>query len=189
MAESQPPASAGDAKQRQRWLRPLLVGLIMVAANVLAYYLIPPDVADRLGALGYLGIFLVTLIANATVIVPVPYYGIIWALAPKLNLMGVAAAGALGSALGESVAFFAGRSGRGAVEDTRFYRWVQQQLRHPVRAFVVLFLLSAPPNPAFDVAGLTAGAVGLPFWMFFGAVLLGRFVRMIIIALIGFGLE
>ena len=65
------------------------------------------------------------------------------------NLALVILAGALGSALGESVAFFVGRSGRGAVEDTRFYRWVQHQMRHPWRAFVVLFGLSAPPNPAF----------------------------------------
>ena len=130
--------------------------------------------------------FLITAIANATVIIPVPYPALIASIAARSdNLALVILAGALGSALGESVAFFVGRSGRGAVEDTRFYRWVQHQMRHPWRAFVVLFGLSAPPNPAFDVAGLAAGALGLPYWMFFLAVFLGRIIRIWLIALIG----
>jgi membrane protein YqaA with SNARE-associated domain len=83
------------------------------------------------------------------------------------------------------VAFFVGRSGRGAVQDTRFYRWVHMQMRHPWRAFAVLFGLSAPPNPAFDVAGLAAGALGLPYWLFFTAVLLGRMVRIALFVLVG----
>jgi membrane protein YqaA with SNARE-associated domain len=53
----------------------------------------------------------------------------------------------------------------------------------------VLFLLAAPPNPLFDVAGLTAGALGLPFWLFFVAVLLGRMIRMTIFVLIGMGIR
>ena len=89
----------------------------------------------RLGSLGYLGVFAVTLVANATVVVPVPYFGLVARLAQQLDFAGVVLAGALGSALGESVAYFVGRSGRGVVEDTRFYRWVHIQMRHPWRAF------------------------------------------------------
>jgi membrane protein YqaA with SNARE-associated domain len=100
-------------------------------------------------------------------------------------MVGVGIAGALGSVIGESVSFFVGRSGRGVVEQTRFYRWVQRQLEHPWRAFVVLFALSAPPNPAFDVAGLTAGAMGLPYWIFLSAVFLARLVRFGIVAFFG----
>src|SRR5262249_27199700 len=96
-----------------------------------------------------------------------------------------ARAGAVGSALGESVAFFIGRSGRTIAEETRFYGWVKQQLRHPWRAFVVLFGLAAPINPAFDVAGLAAGALGVPYWLFFTAVFMGRLIRFWLIALAG----
>jgi membrane protein YqaA with SNARE-associated domain len=167
------------------WLRPLLIGLVAIALNIAAYYLLPDDLVRRLGAFGYLGVFAVTLIANATVVVPVPYYGLVARLAQELSFVGVVLAGALGSAIGESVAFFVGRSGRGAVQDTRFYRWVQLQLQHPWRAFLVLFLLAAPPNPAFDVAGLTAGALGLPFWLFIIAVFLGRLIRIGLIAFVG----
>lgn len=167
------------------WLRPTLIAMLAVALNVLAYYLIPPDFARRLGAFGLLGVFIVTFVANATVIVPVPYIGLIVRMAQIMDVGGVVLAGALGSAMGESVAFFVGRAGRETVNDTRLYRWVQRQMERPWRAFIVLFLLAAPPNPAFDVAGLTAGAMGLPFWLFFSAVFLGRIVRIALFALGG----
>jgi len=167
------------------WVRPVLIALIAVVLNIIAYLIIPPDLARRLGALGYLGVFLITLISNATIVIPIPYFGLVAALAPGLNIAGVGIAGALGSVIGESAGFAVGRSGRGALANTRFYRWVQRQLEHPWRAFAVLFLLSAPPNPAFDIAGVTAGAMGLPFWLFATAVFLARLVRFSVIALLG----
>ncbi len=171
--------------QKRSWIRPMLVAAIAIALNIIAYLMIPPDLAYRLGALGYIGVFLITLISNATIVVPIPYFGLVAALSPGLSMVGVGIAGALGSVIGESVGFFVGRSGRGVVEQTRFYRWVQRQLEHPWRAFVVLFALSAPPNPAFDVAGLTAGAMGLPYWIFLSAVFLARLVRFGIVAFFG----
>ena len=48
-------------------------------------------------------------------------------------------------------------------------------LQHRLRAAAItVTALSAPPNPAFDVAGLLAGAMGVPLWMFLTAVFLGR---------------
>src|SRR5262249_28835850 len=156
---------------------------VALLLNVGLFLLLSTDSARAwlafLGNYAALGVFLVTLIANATVIIPVPYPAVIASVAARSdNLALVVAAGALGSTLGESVAFFVGRSGRGAIEDTRFYRWVQRQMQQPWRAFATLFGLSAPPNPAFDVAGLAAGALGLPYWLFFSAVFLGRLLRM-----------
>ncbi len=171
--------------QKRSWIRPVLVAAIAIALNIIAYLIIPPDLAYRLGSLGYIGVFLITLISNATIVVPIPYFGLVAALSPGLSMVGVGIAGALGSVIGESVGFFVGRSGRGVVEQTRFYRWVQRQLEHPWRAFVVLFALSVPPNPAFDVAGLTAGAMGLPYWIFLSAVFLARLVRFGIVAFVG----
>lgn len=138
------------------------------------------------GLLGYVVAFGVTALANASVVVPVPYPGLIAALGSVVgNALGVAVAGAAGSTLGESTAFLVGRAGKGVVEDTRFGRWVRHQLRTPLRAFVVLFLLSAPPNPFFDVAGLTAGSVGVSYPVFFGATFLGRIIKLLIFIELG----
>jgi membrane protein YqaA with SNARE-associated domain len=175
------------AERRRRSLRAAAIGLVALVFNIGVFFL--PIDYGAFGRYAYLGVFLITLIANATVIIPVPYPAVIARVATQADSLAlVILAGALGSALGESVAFFVGRSGRGAVEDTRFYRWVQRQMRHPWRAFAILFGLSAPPNPAFDVAGLAAGALGLPYWMFFSAVLLGRMVRIGVFVLVGLGL-
>ena len=92
---------------------------------------------------------------------------------------------ALGSVVGEISGYVVGRSGRQAFESTRFSRWIAVQMTHPVRAFVALFALSVPPNPLFDVAGMAAGAFGVPFWIFASAVFCGRFVRMLGIVLVG----
>jgi membrane protein YqaA with SNARE-associated domain len=192
-ANPQSPEAAYKMPRWRLWLRPTLVGIVFLVLNVVVYLVLRTpagrQVLRQLGSYNYLGTFVLMAVANATVIVPVPYAGVLIAIAQAGgNLPLIILAGALGSAVGESVAFFVGRAGRGAVEETRFYRWVSRQLRHPWRAFLVLFLLSAPPNPLFDVAGLTAGAVGVPFWMFFSAVALGRIIRVGIFVLLGVGL-
>jgi membrane protein YqaA with SNARE-associated domain len=178
------PAANSQTPRWRKWLGPILLGLLVTAANVGIYWL---NIDYRIfGAYAYLGVFLVTLIANATTIVPVPYITIVACIAGQSNNLAlVALAGGLGSVLGESVAFFIGRSGRAIAEETRFYDWVKRQLQHPWRAFVVLFGLAAPINPAFDVAGLAAGALGVPYWIFFTAVFLGRLIRFGLLALAG----
>ena len=169
---------------RQKLLQVFGVLALAVLLN-LAVIALPDRWFDGWGSYGYLGIFLVTLLANASVFVPVPYPGVVAKLATDLNIYGAAFLGAAGSVAGETTAFFVGRAGKGVVEQTRFYLWLKRQLRTPIRAFTVLFLLSAPPNPFFDVAGLTAGSLGVPFPIFAVAVFLGRVVRMLILAGLG----
>ncbi len=167
------------------WRGPILIGLLALALNVAAYLLLPPNLVAHLGVLGYLGAFIIAGVANATVLIPVPYYPIIARLAQVLNVWGVIVAAAAGSTIGELVAFFVGRTGKGVVESTRMNVWIQKQMLHPWRAALVLFGLSAPPNPAFDVAGLLAGAFGIPVWLFLVSVFFGRIIRMSLVAFAG----
>lgn len=167
------------------------IGLLVLAAlglNLLVLAIPRQWLATvgRLGPAGYLAAFAITAIANASVVVPVPYPGIIAVLNCALgNSLGVALAGAAGSTLGESTAFVVGRAGKGAVEETRFYRWLKRQLRTPLRAFVVLLVLSAPPNPFFDVAGITAGSLGVSYKVFVTATFIGRVFKMLFFIGIG----
>ncbi len=168
------------------WIWPAVVGVAIAVANVLVFILLPPDLVERLGALGYLGAFLSAAIANASIVVPVPYYPLLIRLGQAFNPYGVVVAAAAGSALGELVAFYAGRSGRQVMERTAFYTWVHRQMQRRWRAPIVLFILSAPPNPFFDVAGIIAGAVGVPVWVFTVTVFLARIVRMGLVVLLGY---
>ena len=184
------PVAVVRARRARYWRLAALV-VAAIGLNVLVLF-IPPSWIEGLrgyNVLGYLVAFGVTALANASVVVPIPYPGVIAQLARVLgNPVGVALAGAAGSTLGETTAFLIGRAGRGVVEDTRFYRWLKPQLRSPTRAFVVLFLLSAPPNPFFDVAGLTAGSLGVSFRIFLVATFLGRIIKLLIFAGLGQGL-
>lgn len=179
------PSQKVTRKRWRRWLLPLLIGFVALVLNVVVYFLLPPEVISHLGRLGYVGAFVVAAFANATVIVPVPYYPVIARLAQALNVWGVIVAAAAGSAIGESVAYFVGRSGHRVVKESRASSWIERQMRQPWRAAIVLFAISAPPNPAFDVAGLLAGALGVPLWLFLVSVFLGRMIRMGLVAFAG----
>ena len=189
-APHEPAAAPRTRPGLRRWLRPALAVAFALVLNLGFFVLLRGETGRfwlaQLRDYSYIGVFLVTLLANATTIVPTPYIPIVACIAAQSqNLPLIIVLGALGSAIGESVAFFIGRSGRGLVQETWLYRWVRRQMQHPWRAFAVLFLFGAPPNPAFDVAGLAAGALGLPYWLFFSAVFLARIIRIWIIALIG----
>ena len=174
-----------------QWWPPIAAGLVFIVLNILAWQWLTSPVGQHLlmSMRDYAapGVFLVMLIANATIVVPIPWPAIVIPIAQSShNLSLVIVGGAFGSVIGESLAFFVGRSGRGVVNDTRFYRWVQRQIQHPWWSALVLFVLAAPPNPLFDVAGITAGAVGVPFWLFFCTVFIARIIRLwIIIAFAG----
>lgn len=177
------------ARSTQYWIRLTVIGVLLAAANLAIYFLLPPALLEQLGNFGFLGAFAAAALANASVVVPVPYYPLLIRLGQTFNPWMVIVAAAAGSVLGELVAFFVGRSGRAVIEQTRFYEWVQRQLSHPWRAPVVLFALSAPPNPFFDVAGLLAGALSIPVWIFVTATFLGRLIRMGTVILIGLWLR
>lgn len=174
---------------RRGWVRLALIGVALTVANLAVYLLLPPSLLEGLGSFGYLGAFVSAALANATVVVPVPYYPLLVRLGQAFNPYGVALAAAAGSVIGELVAFYVGRAGTGTIQRTRFYEWAHRQLSHPWRAPLLLFALSAPPNPSFDVAGLLAGAVGVPVWVFVLATFLGRIIRMGVVVALGLGLQ
>lgn len=157
---------------------------MLVGINVLVYVL-PIDYRS-FGDLAYLGVFLVTFIANAATFFPVPYIPIFAHVAQTAqHVWLVVVLGALASVLGESVAYAVGRTQEHAVEDHRAYRWLHRWLGQPLRAGIALFLLAVPLNPLFDVAGLAAGALGVRYWIFLVSVFVGRIVRLAVVAWIG----
>jgi membrane protein YqaA with SNARE-associated domain len=165
-----------------------VIAVIAVIAFNIALFLVPIDYAG-LGAFAYPGAFLITLLANAAVVVPVPYIPIVAHIAATADsAVVVVVVAALGSALGESVAFAVGRVEKDLFTGHPWFERLRGFFRHEWRAGLFLFLFAMPLNPVFDVGGLGAGALGISFRTFFIAVLLGRIVRFTVIALIAFGL-
>jgi len=174
-------------RRKRSWVRLGAALLALLALNVLAFWVIGlPAVQEFFQGLEgsvYIGSFLLAFFTNFTVAVPIPYNPIILQMMETTSMPWlVAITTAAGATLGETSGYLAGRAGKGTFEGTKFANWMAKQLAHPVRAFVVLFLVSAPPFPAFDVAGVVSGAVGVPVKIFYPAVFLGRLTRFLLFA-------
>lgn len=190
----------------ERVPRPLIIA---VAAAVLAALVAGTTVPfaagwldqDDLEPLGYPGIFLANFLGTATVFVPVPGLtaagqAVIVAGSQTLFRPGVVVAGAAGMTLAESTAYLAGMVGRGMAEERqmpvggRLGEWLRRAAGWVDRlmaryGFATLLVLSAVPNPLFEFAGITAGAVRMNFWRFLLAVAIGKTTRVILLVIIG----
>lgn len=188
-----PGTGPGRARQAGR-VRALFALLAIVALNVVTYALLATDTAQRWIASvedwAYPGAFVLALLTNATLAVPVPYNPIVLQLmvAVQYPLL-IAVLAAAGAALGETTGWWVGSQGRAVLPGEgragAAVRWLQRTSAHRWRAFWLLLVVSAVPNPAFDVAGLVAGAAKVPYPLFLGAAFLGRLVRFVLFALAG----
>lgn len=184
----------------------LAASLLVLVVSVGIVLLAAPGLTDRLEGFGYLGVFLTNLASTATLFIPVPGLTaagqtLIVSQGEKHNPLLVGIAGGGGMALGEVTAYYAGFLGaelargrevggpewfrRGAARVVRAVDWLMDRW-----GMLTLFVLAAVPNPAFEVAGITAGSVRMPFKRFFASVAAGKVVRGIVLAYLGdvFGL-
>ena len=142
------------------------------------------DRVEEFSGYGYPGIFLVALMANATVFLPAPGVAVVFAMGNIFNPLGVALAAGTGGALGELSGYLAGFSGQAIVENTNVYDRI-----HPWVAKYggwAILVLSAIPNPFFDIAGVAAGIVRLPVQRFLFACWVGQIIKMALFAYAGF---
>ncbi len=180
--------------RRERQVRGALAVLAVVVLNVGTYAALATDTAQRwvgeVEEYAYAGAFVVALLTNLTLAVPVPYNPVVLQLMTVVELpLLVALLAAAGSALGESTGWWVGSQGRAALPARgragAAVGVLQRLARHPWRAFGGLVVFSAVPNPVFDVAGLVAGAARVPYRLFLVATFLGRLLRFVVFALVG----
>lgn len=159
-----------------------ILALIAVVAITVFIYSIR-DQAAQLAVYGYPGIFLISFLAYATVLLPAPGVAVVFAMGAVFNPVGVAIAAGTGAALGESVGYLAGFSGQGVAERADIYDrltvWMQKN------GPLTILLLAAIPNPFFDLAGLVAGALKMPFLRFLFWCWLGQIIKMLFFAYLG----
>jgi membrane protein DedA with SNARE-associated domain len=214
MAGDAPPRAAvlrSDVPGLLRALRPnsrsgrrLLVGsgiVVFVALSVgtMTPFLIGSLTARSLWALSYLGIFLLNFLSTAVWFIPMPPLvgqAAIVAGSHTLWQPGVVLAGSLGMILADSTSYLAGVLGRGIAADERFrvqgrFGSVLRRIGAPVervmrrRGFLTVLVLSAVPNPLFDIAGIAAGALYINFWIFLIAAGIGKTARAVALVVVG----
>lgn len=160
----------------------ILALLVVIAITVFIYNI--RDSVEEFAVYGYPGIFLVALMANATVFLPAPGVAVVFAMGSIFNPLGTALAAGAGGALGELSGYMAGFSGQAVIERTNVYErinpWVQNYGGYTI------LVLSAIPNPFFDVAGVAAGIAKMPMRKFLFACWIGQTIKMALFAYAGF---
>ncbi|MEA4811689.1 MAG: VTT domain-containing protein [Anaerolineaceae bacterium] len=135
---------------------------------------------------GYLGIFFLSIAANATIIIPVPGVALTTAMGAIFNPIGVAIASGLGAAIGELTGYAAGLSGQGLISDKKFYiRILNWMKTHPRWSFWMIVFLAFIPNPLMDLAGMASGALRIPVWKYLLACAIGKTGKMVVFAYLG----
>lgn len=160
----------------------LLVAIVLVV--VIAYiYFKYPGFFDTLKNYGYLGVFIISVFLNATLIVPVSNMTVIFAMGATLPapwLVGII--GGISAGIGEMTGYIAGRSGRNILAKNKVYARVETWVKK--RGWIAVFILSIFPF-VFEVVGIIAGALRMPVWRFFVATWLGRTIIYITVAYLG----
>ena len=171
--------------RRLRIVQILTVIAVLVALGAAVYF---RDRLQELKQYGYAAVFLVGLVSNATLILPVPGLAVSSVMGGVFNPWIVGIVGGVGQALGELTGYMAGYSGQTWVDENRVYErlthWMQ---RHGVLA---VFVLAIIPNPIFDLGGMAAGALRFPLSKFLVSCTAGKVIKNIIFALAGYyGIE
>jgi uncharacterized membrane protein YdjX (TVP38/TMEM64 family) len=159
----------------------LAVGVVL---SVLAF--LYREEIRHLAFLGYLGAFLMPMLANATVFVPVPGILVIFTMGGVYNPWIVAILGGLGAAIGELSGYLVGYSGQGLAEKVKYYdRAVAWMAEHRRWSHLMITVMALIPNPFFDAAGIAAGTLRIPVGYFLLFTAIGSILKMLAIALAG----
>lgn len=177
--------SSGNTKKKTRFGTAFLrIFALFIVISITVYIYSIRDRVEDFAAYGYPGIFLIALMANATVFLPAPGVALVFAMGSIFNPLGVALAAGTGGALGELSGYLAGFSGQAVVEKTNIYEKIHPWV-HKYGPWAI-FVLSAVPNPFFDVAGVAAGIAKMRMGKFFLATLGGQLIKMAMFAYAGY---
>lgn len=155
----------------------------VVVVGISLYISTIRDQARRLAAFGYPGIFLVSVLANATVLLPAPGVAFVFAMGSILNPAIVALTAGVGATVGELSGYLAGYSGQNVIQRLPIYARIHGWMKR--YGMWTVFVLAAVPNPFFDLAGMAAGALKMPLWQFVVPCLAGKIVKMLAFAYTG----
>jgi membrane protein YqaA with SNARE-associated domain len=159
----------------------ILALFIVIALSIFVYSI--RDQAEQLAVYGYPGIFLLSFLAYATVLLPAPGVWVVFTMGSIFNPLGVAIAAGAGAALGELTGYLAGFSGQAVIERVDIYErltvWMQKN------GSLTILVLAAIPNPFFDLAGVAAGSLKMHVVRFLFWCWIGETIKMAIFAFAG----
>lgn len=164
----------------------LRIAAFLIVVIIGAIALVYRHQIRQLSEWGYLGAFLLPMLANATVFVPIPGVMVIFTMGGLFNPFLVAILGGMGAATGELTGYLVGFSGQGLAEHVKYYDRIHNWMAsHPRRTDLMIAVFAMIPNPFFDAAGIAAGTLKVPIWRFLLFCMTGSIIKMMAFALVG----
>ncbi|UCF27545.1 MAG: VTT domain-containing protein [Chloroflexota bacterium] len=167
--------------ERRLTLARILALFVVVALSIFVFSI--RDQAEELAVYGYPGIFVLSFLAYATVLLPAPGVAVVFTMGSVFNPIGVALAAGTGAALGELSGYLAGFSGQAVVERVEIYERLTKWMKR--NGSLTVLVLAAIPNPFFDLAGVAAGSLKMHVVRFFIWCWIGEVIKMAIFAFAG----
>jgi len=176
--------SRNAAQRRRKKLgRSIATLALAVVISVSVFFVVSRVQPEQLKRYGYLGVFVFSLLASATIILPAPSLAVVSVVGSVLNPMLVGIVAGAGEAGGELTGYLAGYSGRAVIEHRdRYDKMVKWTSKY---GLWVVLALSIIPSPFFDLAGIAAGALKIPVHKFLLTCWVGKSSKATIFALGG----
>lgn len=165
-----------------QWWR-LVVFLFALGITVLIF--VYRDQVAQLATYGYLGLFVISVVGNATVLLPVPSLAATFVTGGIFNPWMVGIVSGAGMAIGELSGYLAGYGGAAIIEAKDRARYERLESWMKRYGAPTIFVLSVIPNPIFDLAGIAAGALHFPLWQFLLICFLGKTAKGLALAFAG----
>jgi uncharacterized membrane protein YdjX (TVP38/TMEM64 family) len=161
----------------------LRILILLIVIGISVYIFMIRDQAAKFAAYGYPGIFLISILANGTILLPAPGIAIVFAMGGVFNPFFVGIVSGAGAAIGELSGYMAGFSGQVVAEKTKIYQQIEKWMEK--YGMLTIFILAAIPNPFFDLAGMAAGMLKMPLHKFLISCVGGKIIKMWIFAYAG----
>ena len=167
--------------EKRLTLTRILALFVVIALSVFVFSI--RDQAEQLAIYGYPGIFILSFLAYATVLLPAPGVAVVFTMGSVFNPIGVAIAAGTGAALGELTGYLAGFSGQAVIERVEIYERLTTWMKK--NGSLTILVLAAIPNPFFDLAGVAAGSLKMHVVRFLFWCWIGEMIKMAIFAFAG----
>ncbi len=149
---------------------------VLVAVIGSLPFILFSDYIRRMSAIGYIGLFISTLLTNASVLLPASGIAFTVSAAMVLEPWICVLIGGLGTALGELVSYFCGRSGMKFAENSP----LSLKLQHYLSKYgvITVFIFALLPLPLFDIVGIACGASKISMIKYMIACFLGKTIKL-----------
>ncbi|MBN1896771.1 MAG: VTT domain-containing protein [Candidatus Aenigmarchaeota archaeon] len=139
-----------------------------------------------IGAFGYVGVFVVSMLSSASIFLPLSGFLFIIAAAPFLNPLAVGVIAGAGSAIGEMTGYAIGKGSHKALK-RKDVKWLNRGEKwfHEKRGFLFIVIFAATPLPD-DVTGILGGMFRYDWKKFLLASFIGKSLLNLLLALSGF---